>query len=57
MCSNCAKVGTNCSRPPEWEGQSRSYTRALEDQVAYLETRLRTVEQQKGDRFTWSKVL
>jgi hypothetical protein len=51
MCSNCAKVGTNCSRPPEWEGQSRSYTRALEDQVAYLETRLRTVEQQKGDRF------
>jgi hypothetical protein len=51
MCSNCAKVGTNCSRPPEWEGQSRSYTRALEDQVAYLETRLRAVEQQQGDRF------
>jgi hypothetical protein len=49
-CSNCAKVGADCSRPPEWEGQSRSYIRALEDQVAYLETRLLATEQQKQDR-------
>jgi hypothetical protein len=38
-------VSASCSRPPEWEGQSRSYTRALEDQIAYLETRLLTAEQ------------
>lgn len=50
MCGNCSKVGTNCSRPPEWVGPSRSYTRALEDQVAYLETRLLAVEQQQQVR-------
>jgi hypothetical protein len=38
-------VSANCSRPPEWEGQSRSYTRALEDQVSYLESRLLAAEQ------------
>jgi hypothetical protein len=32
------------------EGQNRSYTRALEDQVAYLETRLLAVEQQQQGR-------
>ncbi|CAO2655671.1 Nn.00g044740.m01.CDS01 [Neocucurbitaria sp. VM-36] len=47
QCGNCTKAGVKCSRPPEWEGQSRSYTRALEDQVAYLETRLLAVEQQQ----------
>jgi hypothetical protein len=50
QCSNCAKAGASCNRPPEWEGQSRSYTRALEDQVAYLETRLSTMEGQQRDR-------
>jgi hypothetical protein len=50
LCSNCAKVGATCSRPPEWEGHSRSYTRALEDQVVYLETRLSAIEQQQQDR-------
>jgi hypothetical protein len=50
MCGNCAKVGATCNRPLDWEGNSRSYTRALEDQVAYLETRLSAVEQQQQDR-------
>ncbi|PVI05515.1 hypothetical protein DM02DRAFT_668172 [Periconia macrospinosa] len=45
QCSNCAKSGASCSKPPPLrETQPSSYTRALEEQVAYLETRLLTVE-------------
>ncbi|KAH7095879.1 C6 transcription factor [Paraphoma chrysanthemicola] len=50
QCENCAKSGAVCNRPPDWEGQSNSYTRALEDQVAYLETRLLAVEQRQQSR-------
>ncbi|KAF2034941.1 hypothetical protein EK21DRAFT_19714, partial [Setomelanomma holmii] len=46
QCENCAKSGTACNRPPDWERQRNSYTRALEDQVAYLETRLLTMGRQ-----------
>ncbi|KAH6629193.1 fungal-specific transcription factor domain-containing protein [Boeremia exigua] len=50
QCSNCARATAMCRRPPEWEGHNQSYTRALEDQVAYLETRLLAVEQQQQVR-------
>ncbi|KAF2443438.1 hypothetical protein P171DRAFT_495195 [Karstenula rhodostoma CBS 690.94] len=47
QCSNCAKSGATCSRPLQPEIQRSSYTRALEDQVAFLETRLITIERQQ----------
>ncbi|KAL5379011.1 hypothetical protein PMIN06_009915 [Paraphaeosphaeria minitans] len=47
QCSNCAKSGSTCSRPPQSEIQRSSYTRALENQVAYLETRLITLQRQQ----------
>lgn len=46
-CTNCTKSDAICSRPPDWEIQSRSYTRALEDQVAHLERRLLVAEQRQ----------
>lgn len=46
-CSNCARAAATCSRPPDCEGANPSYTRALEDQVAFLETRLLRAEQQQ----------
>ncbi|KAI4715248.1 hypothetical protein E4T48_08574 [Aureobasidium sp. EXF-10727] len=47
QCSNCAKAGMACNKPPETEALNGSYTRALEDQVAYLEKRLMAMEQQQ----------
>lgn len=48
QCSNCAKAHAHCSKPPECEGTGQSYTRALENQVAYLETRLLAIEEQQS---------
>ncbi|THV64789.1 hypothetical protein D6D28_09627 [Aureobasidium pullulans] len=47
QCSNCAKAGKECNKPLDTEIMSNSYTRALEDQVAYLEKRLMAMEQQQ----------
>jgi hypothetical protein len=46
-CTNCAQAAATCSRPPECGDGSHPYTRALEDQVAYLEARIAAVEQQR----------
>ncbi|KAH0276529.1 acyl-CoA thioesterase II, partial [Aureobasidium melanogenum] len=47
QCTNCAKAGKDCNKPPETEALNGSYTRALEDQVAYLEQRLMAMEEQQ----------
>ncbi|KAG9642977.1 hypothetical protein KCU77_g4910, partial [Aureobasidium melanogenum] len=47
QCTNCAKAGKDCNKPPEIEASNRPYTRALEDQIAYLEKRLMAMEEQR----------
>ncbi|KAI5238090.1 hypothetical protein E4T43_07680 [Aureobasidium subglaciale] len=39
-CTNCAKAGRACNKPPDTEALDNPYTRALEDQVAHLEKQL-----------------
>lgn len=47
-CSNCAKAGLECTKPPETEANrlNNTYTRKLEDHIAQLEARLAAHEQQ-----------
>ncbi|KAI5199634.1 hypothetical protein AUEXF2481DRAFT_90589 [Aureobasidium subglaciale EXF-2481] len=40
QCTNCAKAGRACNKPPDTEALDNPYTRALEDQVAHLEKQL-----------------
>ncbi|KAI4757699.1 hypothetical protein E4T52_10272 [Aureobasidium sp. EXF-3400] len=47
QCTNCAKAGKDCNKPPETEALDGSYTRALENQVAYLEKRLMAMEEHR----------
>ncbi|KAH0274128.1 hypothetical protein KCU71_g18265, partial [Aureobasidium melanogenum] len=47
QCTNCAKAGKDCNKPPETEALNGSYTRALENQVAYLEKRLMAMEEHR----------
>jgi len=49
VCSNCAKANLECSKPPESEASrlSSTYTKALEDHVARLESKLAFKEQQE----------
>ncbi|KAI5196873.1 hypothetical protein E4T39_07554 [Aureobasidium subglaciale] len=46
-CSNCAKAGKECNKPPDTEALDSPYTRALEDQVAHLEKQLMALSSQQ----------